>query len=307
MKNLEVKIIRGEVKVCIIAIKYFKNTGWVGVKSRDRNYVPTVLIRQSFKEDVERIYIWDEKTKYTEGLNEYGISILNASVTTSFDESEIDRSKNKKFYSPDGKKIRQALLGKTINDAVKICINTELPGNTIIFDEENAYLMEGAWNKDLKFVYKIKKLEKNETAVRTNHGIFIPWSGYQNDGDEKERKSRISSEYRLKKAMEDLKKVTVPEKMLDAISDKSNKNTQLNPLRLDYSDSKDVLKTTAQIMLMPHKKTLYFLPIFCKVEFDFAKLDSNDTKTFFQILSARDIFKEGYLNSEKIISKVLNK
>jgi len=54
--------------MCIVALKYFTDGGWVGVKNRDRNYKPNIRIRQSFRDDVERLYIWDDKTKYTEGI-----------------------------------------------------------------------------------------------------------------------------------------------------------------------------------------------------------------------------------------------
>ena len=100
--------------MCVIAAKYFEKTGWVGVKNRDRNYKPTVHVRQSYRGGIERMYIWDEKTKYTEGLNEFGVSILSAAVATKKDEQEgfkndeqddVDRP----FFSPDGKKIRKAL------------------------------------------------------------------------------------------------------------------------------------------------------------------------------------------------------
>ena len=79
--------------MCVIAIRFFKDIGWVGVKNRDRNYRPTVHIKQSFRNNVERLYIWDEKTKYTEGLNEFGVSILSAAVAVKDDEKEGDSKK----------------------------------------------------------------------------------------------------------------------------------------------------------------------------------------------------------------------
>ena len=67
--------------MCVIAAKYFPNKGWVGVKNRDRTYYPSINIRKSMKDGIERLYIWDENTRYTEGLNEHGICILNASYS----------------------------------------------------------------------------------------------------------------------------------------------------------------------------------------------------------------------------------
>ena len=46
--------------MCIVAVKYFPETGWVGVKNRDRNYQPVIKIKQSFRNDIERMYILDD-------------------------------------------------------------------------------------------------------------------------------------------------------------------------------------------------------------------------------------------------------
>ena len=66
--------------MCVIAVKYFKDVGWVGAKNRDRNYLPEIQIVQSDRKKVQRLFIDDELTRYTEGLNEYGVSILSAAL-----------------------------------------------------------------------------------------------------------------------------------------------------------------------------------------------------------------------------------
>ncbi len=286
--------------MCIVALKHFPNTGWIGVKNRDRNYKPSIRMVQSFREDIERLYLYDLNTKYAEGLNEFGISILSASVNTRHDEQEAaissGKPSNKPFYSPDGKMVRKALLEKTLKSALEKCIELKLPGNTIVFDQNTAYLLEGALNveKGNKYEHEYHEISKDKVAVRTNHGIWIPWAGY------KEGKPSESSQSRMNMGLENIQKAEGPEDMLKAISSTPNKDPQLNVLRID--ERRGEMRTTGQIMIIPSKLTLYYRPIYCEIEFDFNKLDSVETKTFFQIMSARDILQS---DAEEAISNEL--
>ena len=279
--------------MCIVALKYFEKDGWVGVKNRDRNYYPKIFIKQSFRENIERMFIWDDKTKYTEGMNEHGVCILSAAMATKDDETEIEKAEKKKketgnFYSPDGKIIRTALLEDNPLDTLNYCIENKLSGNTIIWNKEIAYVLEGAFKKD-EYYHESKKIDHKDTAVRTNHGIWLGWAGYTyKENDKSSLLPSKSSRERLKIVKEDIKKVEHATDMLDCISDyKTHKNPQLNPLRLD--EKKDAMRSTGQLMIIPSKMTLYYRPIWCEVEFDFNKLDSKETKTFFQILSSQPI------------------
>ena len=279
--------------MCIVALKHFKNDGWVGVKNRDRNYYPTIFIKQSFRDNIERLFIWDDKTKYAEGLNEHGVSILNSAMAVAHDEDEGKEAEQKKkeksnFYSPEGKIIRRALLEKSVKNALESCIEDKLPGNTICWDAETAYLMEASF-KDDKYIHKYEKIEPKDTAVRTNHGIWLDWAGYHfKEGDKSSLIPTKSSRERLKIVRKDIVKVEHATDMLDCISDFStHKNPQLNPLRVD--EKEEAMRSTGQIMIIPSHKMLYYRPIWCEVEFDFNKLDSPETKTFFQILSSQPV------------------
>lgn len=285
--------------MCVVAIKYFKGTGWVGVKNRDRNYKPTIHIKQSFRDGIERLYIWDEKTRYAEGLNEFGVCIMSAAVAVKKDEQEgTNDNPDRVFYSPDGKRIRKALLEKNVDKALKKLIELQIPGNTLVFDNEKCYLLEAAFkDEELKeYEHYVQEVKKDETVVRTNHGIYLKYSGYQDDeqADEDERKARKSSEARLKQARKDLRKVTDPRMMLDAISSVADKNPQMNPLRLSNTHGKSIMVTTGQIMLTPSELTLHYRPIWSDIEFDFNKLDDPAKKTSFEVISSKKLlsFKE---------------
>lgn len=281
--------------MCIVAVKHFKDVGWVGVKNRDRNYKPIVHIKQSFRNGIERLYIWDEKTKYTEGINEFGIGIISAAVATKKDEKEVANAAGEEsFFSPDGKKIRTALLEKTLDKVVNKIIELQVPGNTFAFTKDKCYLIEGAFKDEDKndYHWKKKEIKKDETCVRTNHGIMIPFAGYQDtpDSDEKERASRKSSEVRLEKTQKAIKSIKEPRDMLDCISDStSDKNPQMNPLRTSETHGSSILVTTGQIMLIPSELTLCYRPIWSEIEFNFNKLDGETRKTQFEVISKKKL------------------
>jgi hypothetical protein len=283
--------------MCVVACKYIENLGWVIGKNRDRNYKPIIKIRKSFRNNIERLYIWDKRTKYTEGINEFGVGIVSASVTVKEDEAEGKlalkkpkskdiKTKKRIFYSPDGIRIRTALFEKTAADAARKLIELEIPGNTIIADKERCFLLEGAFI-DSEYVYKIVEVPQNKIAVRTNHGIFLPWAGYSTE-IESQKDKRKSSEIRYSKTVENIKKSNNLEEFLDALSEFSNpEEPQMNPLRLDTDRTS--MRTTGQLILVPNEHTLHYRAVWCETLFDLDKLNTKEEKTFFEVISARKL------------------
>lgn len=296
--------------------KYLEQEGgWVGVKNRDRNYKPTISIKQSFKEGVESIFIFDYITKYSEGMNEHGLSILNTATTVKNDESEAAdaRRKMKKvkksegtYYSPDGITIRQALKLKTPEQALKFLKEKELKGNFLVFNKDECYILEGGseekayrqqvelskndstheW-EELPYISKETKLKKEDICIRTNHGLLLPWMGYDPDSEDIHiTDARKSSDERLKVAAANVKEETTPEGLLRSISDISHKNPQMNPLRLDNPSSSKTLKTTAQIMLNPADNRLTFRPIWGNtLAKNFDQINRHASKLYVNFLS----------------------
>jgi hypothetical protein len=284
--------------MCVVACKYLKDIGWVIAKNRDRNYKPTIIIRKSFRRNTERLYIWDDRTKYTEGINEFGVAIISASVTVKEDEAEgqaavnknkLDKKtkiKNRTYYAPDGLRIRTALFERTAVEAASQLIELEIPGNTIIADRERCFLLEGAFVENDEYVYKIVEVPKEKIAVRTNHGIFLPWTGYSKEIPEQVPK-RESSDARYEKVVSLLKRASTFDEFLDAMSDTSDKNPQLNPLRID--PERNSMRTTGQLIMIPKEQTLHYRPIWCETEFDLDKLNTEEERTFFEIISTRKL------------------
>ena len=277
--------------MCIVIGKYFEGTGWVAVKNRDRNYVPEISFKKKIKDDTEILYFWDDITQYCEGLNSAGIGVLSASLMVLDDEKEIQvRSKTP---SKDGAKIKKALEYADVEAVVMSLVKQKLTGNTLVFDQERMFLIEGAWEKGgyakEKFEYKVKEIPKDETVVRTNHGILLPHAGYQRVvGDEAQTLSRISSESRRAIAMEVTDRADDPEDIIDGLTLDFTGNGQLNALRTTTEKKK--MRTTSQIMIIPKEHTMYVRPVQSHMTFNFWELNHKDQDTWIEILSNRVLY-----------------
>ena len=280
--------------MCVVAVKYFKNIGWVGAKNRDRMYLADVEINQSNRDNIQRLYIDDKLSRYTEGLNENSVCILSASLSVKSDEKEGDKATNQDRYkktnymSPDGKKIRDALKIKDPLNAAKYLIKNELAGATYVFNQKECWLIEGGFTekkevKDREYVHKLIKIK--DQSVRTNHGIELPQLGYKVDAEDPDfLKARKSSEERLRVAIAEVKKVMDPLDMIDALAVSPNSDPFMNPIRHGDPKKKEMV-TTGQLMLVPSDNTLHYRPIYSSVSFTYNKLNGPEAKTFFEIIS----------------------
>jgi len=297
--------------MCVLAVKYLPEYGWVGCKNRDRNYKPTIKLIQSTRDGIEAVFIRDSVTKYSEGVNEYGIGILNTATSVKNDESaaavahrwERQRKKSDGTYvSPDGVVLRRALRCTTVKEALQVLIDARMTGHTAVFDEKECYILEGGrseedfeknmaaseadptheWSK-MDYQYKVKKIDQKDCLVRTNHGHFMPWLGYQSDDLNFDFvKSRESSEFRHTTVIRLLKDVTTPSGMFAAISNLDDKNSQMNPVRLGGYNNKKILKTTGQLMIIPKERRLIYRPIWCNIDqsTNMDRISGQKTSTF---------------------------
>ena len=290
--------------MCLVAGKYFPDVGWVLAKNRDLTYKPTIRIRKSVRRDIERLYIWDEQSKFTEGVNEYGVAIVSASVINEKEGtagSGLSGAQNRVYYSPEGFRIRTALFERNAIKAVKKLIELEITGNTLVADAETCFVLEASYqDKDgtERYVFQAKEVPQNTIVVRTNHGIMLPWTGYNGDVPH-ETADRNSSESRYQKAIEGLLKTATMQEMLDVISHQGKepskeKNPQMNPLRSKNENSQTKMRTTGQLVLVPKDKTLHYRPVWCETLFDMESLNKQEEKTYFEVISNRKLitFKE---------------
>ena len=237
--------------------------GVVLAKNRDRGYKARVEIIHEIVDDVEVLYWRDVDTDWSEGMNEFGIGIVNSSLLVSQDEKEgkgvekerkkVDKTKDKtskKKFAADGGKIRKALTFKTLPKVIKSIISytgedkkdVGLKGETIVSDDKNIYVIE----MTAKHSPVIKKLkEDSRLVVRTNHGIFQKGAGYTT-GEKKK-----SSHTRMELAKKHLKDVKTDMDVIDKLKEKYDKDPFLNPYR---TKNMYHMQTTGQIMLNLNKK-----------------------------------------------------
>lgn len=275
--------------MCIILAKYFPGIGWAGAKNRDRKYIPTLDFLIEDVGDVERCMMHDEITGYKEGINSYGVSILNTSLDLGEDEIEVEKGLAKS--SPDGKYISEALLQKDPLDAVKVLVKRKLVGCTIVFNKDDCYLIEASDQDGTKpYEYVVKKISKKNTVARTNHGIYLDWAGFQRDSSNKEeRLDRLSSESRLLQAQKVVENATKPIDLVNGMCKVNVDNPQLNIMRT--STDKDKFRTTSQQLCVPKQYTLYCRPVSSNLKFNFWELNKPNRNTWVEILSNRALWK----------------
>lgn len=275
--------------MCIIVAKYFPGIGWAGAKNRDRKYVPELDFIESEENGVDRMMMHDRITGYKEGINSHGISILNTSLDVLEDEPDVEAGTADS--SPDGKLIAAALLQDNVEDAVKLLIKHKLVGCTIVFDQHTLYLIEGSDQDGTKpYRYKVKQIPKTETVTRTNHGIWMPWAGFQKVPEDRQQMlDRISSEARLVQAQVVVKHAEDPEDLVDGLCQVYINNPQLNIMRTSTDTNK--YRTTSQQLCVPREKTLYCRPVSSHLEFDFWRLNRPETRVWVEILSNRALWQ----------------
>jgi len=275
--------------VCIIVAKYFDGIGWAGAKNRDRNYTPTLDFIEDTDHDIGRMMMHDQITGYREGINSAGLSILNTSLDVYDDETEVEAGEVDS--SPDGKIIAQALLYRDPLDAVKLLVRRHLGGCTIVFNQDDLYLIEATDDDGTApYRYKAKKIDQGDTVARSNHGLWLTDAGYQRDpNDESETLGRISSESRLAQAEALVGAATKPQDLVDGMCQVYINHPQLNIMR--YSTARKKMRTTSQQLCVPRERTLYCRPVSSHMDFDFWRLNKPHTNVWVEILGNRELWQ----------------
>ena len=182
--------------MCIIVSKSV-NGSRILAKNRDRAYKPSLEIVHTLIDGVEVAYLRDTITDWSEGMNEYGVGLVNTALMVGYDENEKKIVKKGGKPSKDGKKIRRALSQKNIRDVINSAITYEggIKGHTFISTPKKMISIETTSRHNPKF-----ELHTDDT-VRTNHGHFHYDAGYTKGEDYLSSKIRkISAEKLIKSA-----------------------------------------------------------------------------------------------------------
>lgn len=234
---------------CVVAKVPVENKT-VLAKNRDRAYKAEIEIIHELINGVECVYLHDKLTDWSEGLNEYGIGVINASLMVDFDEKEGKLAKEKESKgkstkpSYDGLKIRTALSKKKLSEAVRSIIafkgadttDVGVKGQTIVSNPSYSFIIE----MTSKHLPSIKRIKSDDVLVRTNHGVDYKDAGYTSGI------KRTSSESRMAIARQKLKAVKSVKDVLSVLSKQYTKDNFLNPYR---RKNKFNMHTTSQIML----------------------------------------------------------
>lgn len=238
-------------------------------KNRDRNYTPKIKVIHELINDVEVAYMLDIDTDYSEGMNEFGIGIINATLQAEADETAKEKSSGKKgnVQSEDGFKIRHALSQTTPSDVIRSVVTftgnstgrnslsgkpTALNGHTIVGTSRNIFFIENISDRPPI----IKRMKKNRVIVRTNHGDVYSKAGYQKGID---RKSSVMRKLIASKLM---KKIHSPEEVLPILNKKYKVPGWANPRRHNYkmwtSTQIEMNLSKLELTLIIEKGTQFF-------------------------------------------------
>jgi hypothetical protein len=275
--------------MCVIVAKYFDGIGWAGAKNRDRTYTPVLDFIESEAGKIDRMMMHDEVTGYKEGINSRGVSILNTSLDVGNDETEVESGRTKN--SPDGRMIAQALTLPTAEAAARFLVKKQLCGCTMVFDQNDMILIEASnWDGRRPYRFKAKKIPRDQTVARTNHGIWMPTAGMQRSArDQQQTLDRISSESRLLLAQTVVEAAQKPEDLVDGMCQVYINHPQLNIMRTSTQGRK--MRTTSQQLCVPRERTLYCRPVSSHMKFDFWSLNRPTTDVWVEIMGNRELWQ----------------
>lgn len=280
---------------CIVAAGDFGGSRCL-LKNRDRNYTPELRIVHEIRNGVEVLYVEDEITGWIEGINEYGIGIVNAALMVGRDEAEKKLVKTIGKKSKDGERVLKALGEKTLDDVADVACKYKggLKGHTFVSSADKTYSIENTSKHEC-----VKKVApKGRIHVRTNHGFEHEDAGYTEGPD------YVSSVTRRDTAKDVLDEVKKPEEIAPAVYGERKKDLE-DPNNM-VRDT-DNMRTTSQLVLDLTKKKIYLYLIPHKVKYlgyknDFPK--GYEPKLTAQVFKYSKIKEDGtYGLSEKPLKK----
>lgn len=229
--------------MCIIISKSI-NGSKILAKNRDRAYKPSLEIVHTIVDGVEIAYLRDTITDWSEGMNEYGIGLVNTALMVGYDENEKKIVKKGGKPSKDGKKIRTALSKKNIRDVVNSAITYEggIKGHTFISTPNKMISIETTSKHKPDFKLHTPEMD----VVRTNHGHHHHTAGYTKGPD------YLSSKIRKTTAEKLIKTAKSVDDVLPILRKKMYKHeSNLNMLR-----DTDKMFTSSQLLLDLTNKVL---------------------------------------------------
>jgi len=300
-------------------------------KFRDRGYNPSYEIKSYNYKNISVLYLKDKKSQWIEGINDKGIAIVSAALDNHSDSSIGNTNKPNENFKKYLKKVnirnsqilKMALRQTSIDDALKVLVDSKFIGNTFLTDGYKLYSLEIALpqskllqyqedeeissNVDFKtflvkvmqnldekdFTVSVKDESNKNLLVKTNHSIDKKDLGYV-----KGQNGYESSINRRKIVYNILKNINLNIEdtlhLLHTLGDPSlNKNPELLPLRckektLLSKKEKEKLGITDYYttdLLAFYRTNMYIMPLHSKiVNLDSMKLIQKETDCHLIIL-----------------------
>jgi hypothetical protein len=239
--------------MCIVVARYFDKTGWVLAKNRDQDYVSEITFKDKNDPKVGEVFtLYDHQTKYQEGMNYKGLTIITTSLTPSL----LGESNDK-----DGEYIAKALHMTDPMEAAKYLVKKKMTGFTFCATPNKLVLVEAGRTDNGKGEYKytIRVVPKTEFIVRTNHGIDLPWAGFQKGVNDQQDIWAKSSRLRMLQAEHTTKKAKNAVEMLDGLIQRMTPDLQLNQFRVQSKPRQ--MRTIFQWAFVPSEAMAYIRPI----------------------------------------------
>jgi len=247
--------------MCIIVAKHIDGEGWILAKNRDQDYVSEVSFQDKNDKAVGEIFtLYDHDTKYQEGMSYKGLTIITTSLTPSL----LGESNDK-----DGEHIFKALHMTDPMAAAKFLISKKMTGFIFCATPKKLVLVEAAKTENGKGEYKstIRIVPTSEHVVRTNHGVDLPWAGFQKGYNEQQDIWAKSSRMRMMQAEHATRKCKTAIEMMDAIARRMTPDLQYNQFRVENKPRQ--MRTIFQWAFEPAKAMVYIRPIQTKMELNF--------------------------------------
>jgi hypothetical protein len=194
--------------MCIIVSKEIGDK-FILAKNRDRVYQPKLEIVHTLIDGVEVVYLHDLTTDWSEGMNEYGIGVVNSALLVGHDEAEHKIVKKGGKPGLDGVKMRNIIKQKTLKEAIKSALTFKgksqlaLKGHTFISSPQHMVSIETT----SKHRPDVKLHNVKHPVVRTNHGHVFTDAGYTHGIKYLSSKMRKISAEKTIERVEDWKEV----------------------------------------------------------------------------------------------------
>jgi len=250
-----------DIFMCIIVAKHIKGTGWILAKNRDQDYVPEVSFQDKNDKIVGEIFtLYDHDTKYQEGMSYNGLVIITTSLTPSL----LGESNDK-----DGENIFKALHMKDPMEAAKYLVKKKMTGFIFCATPKKLVLVEAAKTENGKGEYKstIREVPTTEHVVRTNHGVDLPWAGFQKGVNDQQDIWAKSSQMRMMQAEHATRKCNTVEEMMDAMARRMTPDLQYNQFRVENKPRQ--MRTIFQWGFNLAEALVFIRPIQTKMELNF--------------------------------------